>query len=189
MPCAISPGATSCRFPQLPLFGATRGPGPRCRHPQRPGSHQRCVSWARPGSTCWLGSPKSQCSTSLGIALQSRGKAQPTFSDCGEMVLPVKEVGKAIEGGLWKVRGLTSPGEQTELEEQNSLLHSAPALCWVARSPGGDRAGPQISVKGKKRGAEGEVWDRGGGTGCRKRGGRKFLQCMVAFQDIDWEYS
>lgn len=33
-----------CRLPQLPLLRTGRGPGPRGRHPQRPGAHQHCVS-------------------------------------------------------------------------------------------------------------------------------------------------
>lgn len=33
-----------CRLPQLPLLGTVHGPGPRGRHPQRPGAHQHCVS-------------------------------------------------------------------------------------------------------------------------------------------------
>lgn len=32
------------RFPQLSLLGTISGSGPRGRHPQRPGSHQHCVS-------------------------------------------------------------------------------------------------------------------------------------------------
>lgn len=42
------------RLPQLALLGTVRGPGPWGRHPQRPCSHQRCVSkgpglWGHPG--------------------------------------------------------------------------------------------------------------------------------------------
>lgn len=32
------------RLPQLPLLRTVCGPGPRGGHPQRPGSHQHCVS-------------------------------------------------------------------------------------------------------------------------------------------------
>lgn len=43
------------RFPQLSLLGTICGSGPRGRHPQRPGSHQHCVSkedWH--GLAAWL---------------------------------------------------------------------------------------------------------------------------------------
>lgn len=64
----------SHRLPQLPLLRTIRGPGPRDRHPQRPGAHQRCVSkeamlWGQTGLDLHL-----SCVT-LGKCLTSRASA------------------------------------------------------------------------------------------------------------------
>lgn len=75
------------RFPQLPLRRTVRGPGPRGRHPQRPVSHQHCVSKGaglggqtgldlHPGCVS-LG----KCLASLGLCLRESTGSSPHSKD------------------------------------------------------------------------------------------------------------
>lgn len=75
------------RLPQLPLLRTIRGPGPRGRHPQRPVSHQHCVSKGaglggqtgldlHPGCVS-LG----KCLASLGLCLRESTGSPPHSKD------------------------------------------------------------------------------------------------------------